>query len=131
MYFRVMDSNIEVGLQVADYLLQIKAIELKPQAPFTWASGLKSPTAEDAYAHLGVKIGGMSLDGEGASGMATMNAAKPWQETSLTLDGFAYHGLSKLDAGTSALAPPVPAGQNDSINAVGGFSIKINGTVQR
>ena len=30
-------------LQVADYLLQIKAIELKPQAPFTWASGLKSP----------------------------------------------------------------------------------------
>ncbi len=38
-----MDSNIEVGLQVADYLLQIKAIELKPQAPFSWASGLKSP----------------------------------------------------------------------------------------
>ena len=38
-----MDSNIEVELQVADYLLQIKAIELKPQAPFTWASGLKSP----------------------------------------------------------------------------------------
>ena len=32
-----------MGLQVADYLLQIKAIELKPQAPFTWASGLKSP----------------------------------------------------------------------------------------
>jgi len=38
-----MDSNIEVGLQVSDYLLQIKAIELKPQAPFSWASGLKSP----------------------------------------------------------------------------------------
>jgi orotate phosphoribosyltransferase len=38
-----MESNIEVELQVADYLLQIKAIELKPQAPFTWASGLKSP----------------------------------------------------------------------------------------
>jgi orotate phosphoribosyltransferase len=38
-----MDSNVEVGLQVAEYLLQIKAIELKPNAPFTWASGLKSP----------------------------------------------------------------------------------------
>ena len=38
-----MESNIEVELLVADYLLQIKAIELKPQAPFTWASGLKSP----------------------------------------------------------------------------------------
>lgn len=38
-----MDSNVEVGLQVAEYLLQIKAIELKPTNPFTWASGLKSP----------------------------------------------------------------------------------------
>ena len=38
-----MESNIEVELQVADYLLQIKAIELKPHAPFTWASGLQSP----------------------------------------------------------------------------------------
>ncbi|MFM7618305.1 MAG: orotate phosphoribosyltransferase [Bacteroidota bacterium] len=38
-----MDSNVEVGLQVAEYLLQIKAIELKPSHPFTWASGLKSP----------------------------------------------------------------------------------------
>ncbi|MFM2194786.1 MAG: hypothetical protein RL092_386, partial [Bacteroidota bacterium] len=38
-----MDPNVEVGLQVAEYLLQIKAIELKPTSPFTWASGLKSP----------------------------------------------------------------------------------------
>jgi orotate phosphoribosyltransferase len=38
-----MESNVEVGLQVAEYLLQIKAIELKPNSPFTWASGLKSP----------------------------------------------------------------------------------------
>ena len=38
-----MDPNVEVGLQVAEYLLQIKAIELKPSHPFTWASGLKSP----------------------------------------------------------------------------------------
>ncbi|MDZ4750567.1 MAG: orotate phosphoribosyltransferase [Flavobacteriales bacterium] len=31
------------GLKVAEFLLQIKAIELKPQNPFTWASGLRSP----------------------------------------------------------------------------------------
>jgi orotate phosphoribosyltransferase len=31
------------GLKVAEFLLHIKAIELKPQNPFTWASGLKSP----------------------------------------------------------------------------------------
>lgn len=29
--------------KVAEFLLQIKAIEIKPQNPFTWASGLKSP----------------------------------------------------------------------------------------
>lgn len=29
--------------QIANYLLQIKAIKLEPANPFTWASGLKSP----------------------------------------------------------------------------------------
>ena len=29
--------------QVAEYLLQIKAIKLQPSNPFTWASGWKSP----------------------------------------------------------------------------------------
>ncbi len=84
------------------------------------ASGLKQPTAEDLYAHIGVKIGGMSLDGEGPSGMQTQNALRPWSETSLTLDVFGYHGMSKLDAGTSAELPPVPEGQNDAMNVIGG-----------
>ncbi|MEZ5056145.1 MAG: orotate phosphoribosyltransferase [Saprospiraceae bacterium] len=29
--------------EIADKLLQIKAIKLSPQSPFTWASGIKSP----------------------------------------------------------------------------------------
>lgn len=29
--------------RVADYLLQIKAVFLRPNEPFTWASGIKSP----------------------------------------------------------------------------------------
>ena len=29
--------------EVAQQLLQIKAIKLSPQNPFTWASGIKSP----------------------------------------------------------------------------------------
>jgi orotate phosphoribosyltransferase len=33
----------EKAIQVADYLLQIKAIKLDPANPFTWASGWKSP----------------------------------------------------------------------------------------
>jgi orotate phosphoribosyltransferase len=31
------------ALKVAEFLLQIKAIKLQPQDPFTWASGIKSP----------------------------------------------------------------------------------------
>ncbi len=37
----VRDKN--VGIQTAELLLQIKAIKLQPQKPFTWASGWKSP----------------------------------------------------------------------------------------
>ena len=29
--------------QIASDLLRIKAVTLRPEAPFTWASGLKSP----------------------------------------------------------------------------------------
>jgi orotate phosphoribosyltransferase len=38
-----MLSQEEVANQVANYLLQIKAIKLNPQNPYTWASGWKSP----------------------------------------------------------------------------------------
>lgn len=38
-----MDKFINTELQTAEYLLQIKAIKLNLQNPFTWASGLKSP----------------------------------------------------------------------------------------
>lgn len=38
-----MKVKEESGLKVAEFLLQIKAIELSPEAPFTWASGWKSP----------------------------------------------------------------------------------------
>lgn len=37
----VTDKNI--AAQIARHLLQIKAIKLSPQNPFTWASGMQSP----------------------------------------------------------------------------------------
>ena len=37
-----MKSN-EIAKNVANDLLQIKAIKLSPSNPFTWASGIKSP----------------------------------------------------------------------------------------
>lgn len=38
-----MFKNKECGLKVAEFLLQIKAIKLQPNKPFTWASGWNSP----------------------------------------------------------------------------------------
>jgi orotate phosphoribosyltransferase len=38
-----MFDNTETEKQVAEFLLQIKAIKLQPGNPFTWASGWKSP----------------------------------------------------------------------------------------
>ena len=38
-----MILNKENGLKVAEFLLQIKAVKLQPNDPFTWASGINSP----------------------------------------------------------------------------------------
>lgn len=38
-----MFNTSEIEQQVAEFLLQIKAIKLQPTNPFTWASGWKSP----------------------------------------------------------------------------------------
>ena len=43
LYFCDMISDIEIGKQLAKSLLQINAIILQPENPFTWASGWKSP----------------------------------------------------------------------------------------
>jgi len=39
----MMKYDENTAIQTAEFLLQIKAIKLKPQDPFTWASGWKSP----------------------------------------------------------------------------------------
>lgn len=38
-----MQSNRDSALKVAEFLLQIKAVKLQPEKPFTWASGWRSP----------------------------------------------------------------------------------------
>lgn len=38
-----MPERNEIALNIAEYLLQIKAIKVQPSNPFTWASGWKSP----------------------------------------------------------------------------------------
>lgn len=43
LYFCGMTNYNEISKNVANDLLQIKAIKLSPANPFTWASGIKSP----------------------------------------------------------------------------------------
>jgi orotate phosphoribosyltransferase len=38
-----MILNEETALKTAEFLLQVKAVKLSPEDPFTWASGIKSP----------------------------------------------------------------------------------------
>ena len=47
-----MILNKEKALKVAEYLLQIKAVKLAPNNPFTWASGWKSPIYCDTRVSL-------------------------------------------------------------------------------
>ena len=87
------------------------------------AGGLTRPNAEDVYAHIGVKSGGVALDGEGKYGPNAPDPEKPWAERSITLDAFAYHGINILDNGTGTLAgvtPATPVAQRDRYDAAGG-----------
>lgn len=42
-----MNNQSEVASKIAEYLLEIHAIQLQPEKPFTWASGWKSPIYSD------------------------------------------------------------------------------------
>jgi hypothetical protein len=88
----------------------------------TSASGLALPTAENAYVHVGIKSGGVALDGEGKYGPNVPDPMKPWAEKAITIDAFAYHGLEVLDNGTGTVAggTPAPVGQGDRFDAIGG-----------
>ena len=39
----IAHKNIDSALRVSEYLLQIKAVQLNPEKPFKWASGILSP----------------------------------------------------------------------------------------
>jgi len=69
--------------------------------------------SENVYAHVGYKLGGMSLDGEGEGASAGLNAVKPWAETALTLDAFAYRSRSHFAVADGTIV-------DDKAYAIGG-----------
>ncbi len=88
----------------------------------TQASGLGTIDAEDVYAHVAIKSGGIALDGEGKYGPNPPDPMKPWAEKSITVDAFAYHGMNLLDNGTGTVpgGTAVPVGQRDAVGVLGG-----------
>ena len=74
--------------------------------------------SENYYGHVGYKIGGMRLDGEGPT--AVKDAMRPWEETALTVDAFAYRSVNSASFPDPDPAVTVPVLLLDSATVVGG-----------
>ncbi|HEY5675377.1 MAG TPA: hypothetical protein VIR81_01245, partial [Myxococcales bacterium] len=74
--------------------------------------------SENVYAHAGYKIGGMRMDGEGKT---ETNAARPWEETAITFEAFAYHAYSAAEfSGVDGEGAPLSLTFDDTTNGGGG-----------
>jgi hypothetical protein len=63
--------------------------------------------SENAYAHVGFKIGGMRLDGEQTDQAPAPE--KPWEDTALTVDLYGFRATSHFQpAAPDPTNPPVP-----------------------
>ena len=82
--------------------------------------------SESAYAHIGFKIGGMRLDGEGDQG--TSNPDKPWAENALTVDLFGYRSASHYGATATAADGTMSnvAYDDETLMAGGGFRLQLS-----
>jgi len=83
-------------------------------------SNFDTRTTENATGHLGFKVGGMRLDGEGDT---SGDAQKPWAETALTVDAFGYRSASHFK---NQLDPAMPAIALDDLTYV--FGAHVRGT---
>jgi hypothetical protein len=86
---------------------------------FDYALGLNAgktnriSATDNFYGRVGVKFGGMRLDGEGSTGAA--DAVHPWAEDALGLYAFGYQANSRIDTTTTTLSVPT-----DTANVFGG-----------
>jgi thiol-disulfide isomerase/thioredoxin len=63
-------------------------------AGFNAGANMDVRNSQSVYAHIGTKIGGLRLDGEGGGGGG--DPMKPWAENALTLDTFVYRTASRF-----------------------------------
>jgi hypothetical protein len=89
--------------------------------------------SENFYGHVGYKLGGMRLDGEGDS--KVKDAMRPWEEQALTVDVFAYRSVSSATFADPDPTVTTPVTQLDSATVVGGNlrvqfdSLELNGGI--
>jgi hypothetical protein len=83
---------------------------------FNYAVGFNAGTnfnvksSQTVYAHLGVKIGGIRMDGE--QGGAEPDSTKPWAEKALTLDTFALRTASNFQPVTPPMGSTLMLSDN-------------------
>jgi hypothetical protein len=65
-------------------------------------SNIDVRNTQNVYAHVGFKLGGMRLDGEGDT---SGNPDKPWAEKALTVDVFGYRSASHFTPMANAMLP--------------------------
>jgi hypothetical protein len=71
-------------------------------------------TTDNFYGHVGYKIGGMRLDGEGSTG--AQDPLHPWAEDALGVYAFGYQANSRLDTS--------PAGATNDVSNVFGLGLR-------
>lgn len=77
--------------------------------------------AENVYGHLSVKLGGMRLDGEGAS--VASSPDKPWAENSATLYAFGYRSSTRFTSPLFAATAPAAVDVADTVG--GGLRVQL------
>ena len=106
---------------------------------FDYSAGLNAGSSfdtrnsENFYGHIGTKIGGLRLDGEGAGKIN--DAMRPWEERAITLDAWVYRSVNSADFPNPDTTMTTPLVLLDSATAVGGNaraqfdSLELNGGV--
>jgi hypothetical protein len=81
-------------------------------------SSFDTRPSENFYAHLGYKVGGLRLDGEGAGKVS--DAMRPWEERAVTIDVFAYRSVNSAGFANPDPAVTAPIVVFDSATVFGG-----------
>ena len=91
---------------------------------FSYAVGLNAGSSVDTrpsenfYGHIGYKLGGLRLDGEGAG--AIKDAMRPWEERAVTIDVFAYRSVNSTHFASPDTTVTEPVLWLDSATVIGG-----------